>query len=284
MSKVCAVAALVLALSAGATVSQPALVSVSKEHDKWILTAAPYVETALSRPIDQLYAAGSQAAPYDVMTIGLALLAGRSTDGNFSADDRAALLRLEERLAPVVDTYQIKHPEKNILRINWRRKLKITDAEKDLIDRYQRAYLPDYWLARALVATKTTTLTKNYRATTSDIGRGMAPGVSMTSDVYYDRIIPLEVIFTGAQCVAALREEAGLPLQPLHDHPISSWSAAAITYSILRRGWRIRQIPGRSRDRLARRHAVRQNNLTPVLPGLRPRQRNNAYPFGCALA
>ena len=31
----------------------------------------------------------------------------------------------------------------------------------------------------------------------------------------------MEVIFTGAQCVAALRKEAGLPLQPLHDHPIS---------------------------------------------------------------
>lgn len=221
MIRIVILGSIALALSAGSAVSQPAQGYASKQQDKWILAAAPYVETALTKPIDQLYASGAETAPYDAMTFGLALLAGRSTDGNFSSDDRAAILRLEERVVSAVEVYQKDHPNKDILRINWRRKLKITDAEWAVINRYQTAYLPDYWLAGALVATKTTAVSRNYRATTSDIGRGMAPGMNMTSDIYYDRVIPLEVILTGAQCVAAVRKEVGLPLQRLHDHPVS---------------------------------------------------------------
>lgn len=189
-----------------------------------VAKAAPYVDKALSLPIESLYnAAYDDLNAYSAFTLGLALFAGRGTDGEYSEGDEIALAALDARIAPKVEIYIKAHPNDDHGRVEWRKELQATPEEISLIGRYQAAYIPEFWLGWAMSQTKVVPTTKLVRPWLGQGPNGMVTmGVGATYTIpYYRNIIDWRVYTVATQCVSAVRKATGYSLAPLNDMPLS---------------------------------------------------------------
>ncbi|ESQ74847.1 hypothetical protein [Asticcacaulis sp. AC402] len=199
----------------------PAMSAETTKSDKVVAEIAPLIEHALTQPMVDIYAAAKAGEANDLLVMGLAQVAGRVTDGEFTEVDRKAIDRLDARVVSPFDSYVEQHPDRDIARVNWRRKFKLTKDELALVHRYEMAYLPDFWLAAAATRTRRMRVNRFVRPTSAMITSGVYAGGDSLMGLQGVPFIPLDLLFTAAHCVAAVRDAAGLELQPLDLHPLS---------------------------------------------------------------
>ncbi|ESQ74848.1 hypothetical protein ABAC402_11895 [Asticcacaulis sp. AC402] len=122
------------------------------DPNREIVEAAPYIERALMTPMADLYQAAAPEDPDAMLVLGLALYAGRTEEGRFTAKDEADLAALDGRILEPLAAYLRKHPDKQHITVNWRQKFRLKKDEAAVVDRYQKAHLADFWLGYALTS------------------------------------------------------------------------------------------------------------------------------------
>lgn len=190
-------------------------------QDNKIVAAAPYVTAALVRPMRELYDKAERHDATDMLTMGLALFAGRQADADVTEDDIATIEALDARIAEPVAQYTSAHPDDNHTRVNWRRKLKVTKAEGEAVQRYEAAYLADYWLGYASSRTHKMRINKFVRPTTAMIDNHMYSGGDSLMGMVKAPVLDATMIRVAAHCVYAVRKAAGLEVQLLSEHPMA---------------------------------------------------------------
>jgi len=173
--------------------------------------ALPYVQAALTTQMPILGDRAMKTAPQDALSLGLAMLAGRT--GAIKSDDTgdfAQLQALETRAGPFVQAYLKSHPGTDAGRVNWPIVVHETQDEANYVEHYLQVHSADYWLEHAIYAIDANEVVmprqptddpqKNSRSTLYDT---MQP----------NKAIDTHLIMAAAQCVVAARRETGIDYQ-----------------------------------------------------------------------
>ncbi len=167
--------------------------------------AQPYIAAALSTPMDALHAKALGGQPYDWMTYGLALAAGRPSPITVSAEDTAALAALDARLQSAMQAWRAEHKTGDPDKVDWRKRIAMTGDDDAVVRRVEEATSADYWLSRAANA-NTSNMMFIYMPATTKGGAGYTMPINT-----YTPVINYEVLYSAGGCVTALRAAAGLP-------------------------------------------------------------------------
>ena len=170
--------------------------------------AQPYIQAALSAPMDKLYVQATTGQAYDWLSYGLALAAGRPSPMTVSADDAAILQALDARLQPAMQAWRTDHKTGDPDKVDWRKRIALSDDEAAAVRRVEEATSADYWLSRAANAS-TSNMTFIYMPATTKGGAGYTMPIST-----YSSVIPYDVLFSAGDCVTAVRTAAGFPTPP----------------------------------------------------------------------
>lgn len=165
--------------------------------------ARPYINAALTTPMDMLYAKALAGNAYDQLTYGLALAAGRPSSATVSSDDATRLQMLDARFQAAAQAWRAEHRDGDPAKVDWRKRVALTDDDAALVRRVEEATSADYWLSRAANA-NTSSMMFIYMPATTKGGAGYTMPITT-----YDPVIPYDVVFTAGDCAVALRTGAG---------------------------------------------------------------------------
>lgn len=174
-----------------------------------IAKAAPYITAALTQPMDQLFTKAEAGKADDALNFGLALFASRPSRLALSDDQMAHFAEMEPRIGKAAETYLAKNPKAQMTLKKWQRVLKVTPEDMAVVDRYQKIFMADYWLARARDEGKVSGQSTLQRPTpyrpTGPISQAGDTALRISKTPTINR----GVFITATHCVQAVRQAVG---------------------------------------------------------------------------
>ncbi len=202
------------AAAAAALVLWPAVGSA----EDWTKDSAPFVASALSQPMSGLVERARGGDPNAALTLGLAMLAGRFNPASL---DETPLAALETRMLPLVDAHVKAHPGESLATVNWSGVANETRDEARFVDHYEQVHSADYWLERAVFSVVKTEVPVPQRPNPKDYGENTVGTPAFARGTMTSSAIDINLIFTAAHCIVAVRRAAGMDYQPWGTLPLS---------------------------------------------------------------
>ncbi len=181
--------------------------------------AAPYIAASLTAPMPGLSDQALKKAPKDALRLGLAMLAGRANAVSANdADDAAKLKALELRIEPVIGAYLKAHPGTDAGRTNWITVTQETPDEAAFVEHYLQVHSADYWLENAIYALDAR---ETFVPRRPDLNVQLNGDAKMTDSLQMEKAIDTNIVLAAAQCVVAVRREAGIDYRAWSTLPLA---------------------------------------------------------------